>query len=125
MSNGIIAGECEGSRLEKEYPMSYLRRIRSILLLTGSMTLFSSLLWAADGVIYRNPDATGQFCHLRFPAIREETLSSNRPMLKDPSEGDIIDFYGPCDHDPLGRAEVLRQRADARRLRDRIDGETD
>ena len=105
--------------------MSYLRRIRSILLLTGSMTLFSSLLWAADGVIYRNPDATGQFCHLRFPAIREETLSSNRPMLKDPSEGDIIDFYGPCDHDPLGRAEVLRQRADARRLRDRIDGETD
>ncbi len=105
--------------------MSYLRRIRSILLLTGSMTLFSSLLWAADGVIYRNPDATGQFCHLRFPAIREETLSSGRPMLKDPSEGDIIDFYGPCDHDPLGRAEVLRQRADARRLRDRIDGETD
>ena len=105
--------------------MSYLRRIRSILLLTGSMTLFSSVLWASDGVIYRNPDASGQFCHLRFPAIREETLSSNRPMLKDPSEGDIIDFYGPCDHDPLGRAEVLRQRADARRQRDRIDGETD
>lgn len=105
--------------------MSYLRRIRSILLLTGSMTLFSSVVSAADGVIYRNPDASGQFCHLRFPAIREETLSSNRPMLKDPSEGDIIDFYGPCDHDPLGRAEVLRQRADARRLRDRIDGETD
>jgi hypothetical protein len=46
-------------------------------------------------------------------------------MLKDPSEGDIIDFYGPCDHDPLGRAEVLRQRADARRLRDRIDSGTD
>jgi hypothetical protein len=46
-------------------------------------------------------------------------------MLKDPSEGDIIDFYGPCDHDPLGRSEVLRQRADARRWRDRIDGETD
>lgn len=105
--------------------MSYLRRIRSILLLTGSMTLFSSLLWASDGVIYRNPDASGQFCHLRFPAIREETLSWGRPMLKDPSEGDIIDFYGPCDHDPLGRAEVLRQRADARRQRDRIDGETD
>jgi hypothetical protein len=46
-------------------------------------------------------------------------------MLKDPIEGDIIDFYGPCDYDPLGRAEVLRQKADARRQRDRIDGETD
>ncbi|HEX9660647.1 MAG TPA: hypothetical protein VGB27_00045 [Candidatus Binatia bacterium] len=46
-------------------------------------------------------------------------------MLKDPSEGDIIDFYGRCNHDPLGRDEVLRQRADARRQRDRYDGETD
>jgi hypothetical protein len=105
--------------------MSYLRRIRSSLLLTGTMTLFSSVLLAAEGVIYKSQDSTGQFCHLKFPAIREETLSSDRPVLKDPSEGDIIDFYGPCDHDPLGRAEVLRQRADARRQRDRIDGETD
>ncbi|MGH7798385.1 MAG: hypothetical protein ACREQ2_26270 [Candidatus Binatia bacterium] len=105
--------------------MSHLRWIRSSLLLTGAMALLSSVLWAAQDVIYRSPDSTGQFCHLKFPAIREETLSSGRPMLKDPSEGDIIDFYGPCDHDPLGRAEVLRQRADARRQRDRIDGETD
>lgn len=105
--------------------MGHLGWIRSSLLLTGTVTLLSSISWAADGVIYKNPDATGQFCHLRFPAIREETLSSGRPVLKDPSEGDIIDFYGPCDHDPLGRAEVLRQRADARRQRDRIDGETD
>jgi hypothetical protein len=105
--------------------MSYLRWIRKSLLLTGSMALFSSVLWAAEGVIYRSPGSTGAYCHLRFPAIREETLSSNRPMLKDPSEGDIIDFYGPCNYDPLGRAEVLRQKADARRQRDRIDGETD
>ena len=105
--------------------MGDLGWMRSILLLTGIVMLLSPVLWASDGVIYKNPDASGQFCHLRFPAIREETLSSGRPMLKDPSEGDIIDFYGPCDHDPLGRAEVLRQRADARRQRDRIDGETD
>jgi hypothetical protein len=36
-------------------------------------------------------------------------------VLKDPSEGDIIDFYGPCDHDPLGKDEVHRQKADRRR----------
>jgi len=105
--------------------MSHLRRIRLGLFLTAIMALFSSVLWAAEGVIYRNPDATGEYCHLKFPAIREETLGTNRPVLKDPSEGDIIDFYGPCDHDPLGKAEVNSQRANARRQRDRIDGETD
>ena len=105
--------------------MNQLRWIRSGLLLIGPMALSSSVLWAAQGVIYKSQDSTGQFCHLKFPAITEETLSSDRPVLKDPSEGDIIDFYGPCDHDPLGRAEVLRQRADARRQRDRIDSGTD
>ena len=105
--------------------MSQLRRIRSCLVLTGTTVLFSSVLWAAEGIIYKNPDATGTYCHLKFPAIREDTLSWDRPVLKDPSEGDIIDFYGPCDHDPLGREQVLRQKADARRQRDRIDGETD
>ena len=42
--------------------------------------------------------------------MREDTLLSDRPALKDPSEGDIIDFYGPCNYDPLGRDSVLRQR---------------
>ena len=59
------------------------------------MLLSSSVLWAADGVISRSPDASGQSCHLKFPAIRENTLHFDRPQLKDPSEGDIIDFYGP------------------------------
>ena len=105
--------------------MTRLRKIRSCLVLTGAVVLVSSVLWAAEGIIYRRPDGTGGYCHLKFPAIREDTLSWNRPVLKDPSEGDIVDFYGPCDHDPLGRAEVQRQRLEARRWRDRIDGETD
>lgn len=53
--------------------------------------------------------ATGDYCHMKFPAIRERTLSSDHPVLKDPSEGDIIDFYGPCAHDPLGKEEVKEQ----------------
>jgi hypothetical protein len=52
----------------------------------------------------------GSYCHLTFPAIREETLSSDRLVLKDPSEGDIIDFYGSCDTDPLGEDQVHQQR---------------
>jgi len=93
----------------------YAGASRSGLFSIATMVLLRSVSWAAEGVIYRTPDATGKYCHLRFPAIQEETLSWNRPVLKDPSEGDIIDFYCPCD------AEILRQKEDARRWRDRID----
>ena len=105
--------------------MNYLRQLRIGLALWAGLVLTSSGLFAAEGIISRTPDASGSYCHLRFPAIQEQTLGSGRPVLKDPAEGDIIDFYGPCDHDPLGAAEIHRQKADWRRLRDRIDGESD
>ncbi len=64
------------------------------------------------GVIEATPiNKAATYCHLKFPAISEETLGSANPVLKDPSTGDIIDFYGPCDHDPLGYDEVCAQRA--------------
>ncbi len=53
---------------------------------------------------------SGTYCHLKFPAIVPATLNSDKPQLKDPSAGDIVDFYGPCDHDPVGYDEVCRQR---------------
>jgi hypothetical protein len=46
---------------------------------------------------------------MKFPAIREETLGGNHPILKDADSEDIIAFYGPCDHDPLGKDEVQAQ----------------
>ena len=83
----------------------------SLLGLVGSLGLNIAQLWGAEGVIrsVRVPDSN--YCHLRFPAIREETLFWARPVLKDPSDSDIVDFYGPCDYDPLGKQEVARQRA--------------
>jgi hypothetical protein len=74
-------------------------------------------LLAADGVVSRAPMAGTNYCRLRFPAIREDTLYSSRPQLKDPKDGDMLEFYGPCDYDPLGIEQVRRQRADARRDR--------
>jgi hypothetical protein len=65
---------------------------------------------AAEGVISNATLIPGVYCHLTFPAIREDTLSWDRPVLKDASEGDIIDFYGPCDHDPLGKDQIASQR---------------
>lgn len=80
------------------------------------------LAWAAEKFISKAPNADGTYCHLKFAAISESTLFSDRPVLKHPSEGDIRDFYGPCDYDPLGREEIRRQRADYERARRRRYG---
>jgi hypothetical protein len=46
---------------------------------------------------------------MKFPPIREDTLFSANPVLNE-SAGNIIDFYGPCEHDPLGKDEIRVQR---------------
>ena len=68
---------------------------------------------AAEGVISNATLSPGSYCHLTFPAILEDTLSSDRPVLKASTEGDIIDFYGSCDHDPLGKDEIASQKRQA------------
>jgi hypothetical protein len=89
------------------------------LLLVGSLGIDGTLA-AAPGVISNQVLTPGSYCHLQFPAIREETLSWDRPVLKDPSSGDIIDFYGSCDHDPLGKDEIQSQKAQLQRERRRL-----
>jgi len=95
------------------------KRILLTLLLIGSVSGLAPL-WAAQGIIYK-ASGPGNYCHLKFPAIRENTLFSSRPVLKDASDGDIVDFYGPCEYDPLGQQEVMRQRADVVRERNRLE----
>jgi hypothetical protein len=79
------------------------------LLLVGGFAVKSADA-AAERVMSNATLIPGVYCHLTFPAIREDTLSWDRPVLKDPSEGDIIDFYGPCDYDPLGKDEITSQK---------------
>ena len=90
--------------------MFKVKPLRTIETVAGVFLLCGSLVWADDGVISRVSDPSGSFCHLRFPAITEDTLFSDQPILKDASEGDILDAYGPCNFDPLGRESILRQR---------------
>jgi len=98
------------------------KRILLTLLLIGSVSGLAPL-WAAQGIIYRSAGPSDNYCHLKFPAIQKKTLYSGRPVLKDTSEGDIVDFYGPCNYDPLGPEEVMRQRADLVWERNRlVDG---
>ena len=104
--------------------MARLKGLYSVLCLTGIVAvLCSSFLWAAEGIISKVPDSSGTFCNLKFPAIKEDTLTSDRPELKDPNEGDIVDFYGPCDHNPLGKEEVQRQKGDIQREKHRQFGD--
>lgn len=101
--------------------------MKIVTLFMGALLLVSSLgasriFAAAPGVISNQVLTPGSYCHLTFPAIREETLFSGHPVLKDPSSGDIIDYYGSCDHDPLGQDEIASQRRQLQREESR-DGE--
>jgi len=88
-----------------------MKKLFLFILLLSGISGTSAAAPGPEGVISRAAVAGTNYCHLKFPAIREDTLFSDRPVLKDARNGDIIDFYGPCDHDPLGKEEVASQRA--------------
>ncbi|HET8562594.1 MAG TPA: hypothetical protein VFM35_01855 [Candidatus Binatia bacterium] len=92
--------------------MKMLTSFLAAFLLVGSFRVNGTFA-AAPGVISNQVLTPGSYCHLTFPAIREETLGWDRPVLKDASSGDIIDFYGPCNHDPLGKDEIASQKREA------------
>ncbi len=103
--------------------MKKIKVLISMAMLIGALGASEPPSQAAQGIIYRSGPPSDSYCHLKFPAIRENTLFSSRPVLKDASDGDIVDFYGPCDYDPVGQQEVLRQRADVVRERNRLVGD--
>ena len=79
----------------------------SVMALTGALS-FSVLSQAAETVISKDVSTQGNYCHTKFESIREETLASSQPVLKDVD--DIVDFYGPCSHNPLGEDEIQAQK---------------
>ena len=86
---------------------------KSVALL-GNLLLSSALFWGVPSVeaqemISAIPTDTTAYCHLKFPAMREDTLSWQTPIL-DPLTGNVVDFYGPCDYDPVGLEEIRVQR---------------
>jgi hypothetical protein len=76
----------------------------------GALGLNSFAAEAAEGILFKAQAGNTNYCHLKFPAIREDTLERDRPILKDSSTGDIVDFYGSCDYDPTGKAALQDQR---------------
>jgi hypothetical protein len=82
------------------------------LIVASTLAMGAAQAGAQDGIISKTQAARGGYCHLRFPAIDPLTLGTDHPQLQDSQTGDIIDYYGSCDHDPLGKDEVERQEQD-------------
>ena len=91
--------------------MKNARTFLAALLLLGNIVASGTVL-AADGFISKDEATAGSYCHMKFPAIEESTLLTDHPQLKSADSGDIIDYYGSCDHDPLGKDEVISQMND-------------
>src|SRR5919106_6746122 len=89
--------------------MKIATSLLAAVLLTGTLGAMNTAK-AQDGILSKEEANPEGYCHLKFPAIREDTLYTDHPVLKDPSDGDVIDFYGSCDEDPLGQHQVKVQR---------------
>ncbi len=96
--------------------MQLQKSILSALCLTGVIGLGAASA-RADGVLFKESLNGGNYCHMKFESIRESTLGQKQPVLNDEGSTDIVDFYGPCDHDPLGKYEVRAQELDSWRRR--------
>ena len=87
--------------------MNNIKSLISVVFLTGALGL-STVSAGAENVISQDVLTDGSYCHAKFESIREETLASSQPVLKDTD--DIVDFYGACNHDPLGKEEIQSQK---------------
>jgi hypothetical protein len=55
------------------------------------------------------PAELPSYCHITSPAMREDSLGWAHPVFED-SAVNAVDFYGPCDYDPLGIDAVKTER---------------
>ena len=87
--------------------MNNIKSLMSVVFLTGGLGLNMASA-GAEAVISKDVLANDNYCHTKFESIREDTLASSQPVLKDAD--DIVDFYGACNHDPLGKEEIQSQK---------------
>ena len=91
--------------------MKNMKLVVGILFLGGVIGLGGTSAHAQDGdVISKDATADGSYCHMKFPAMREDTLDDSVPAL---DSNDVIDFYGSCATDPRGKDQIQTQRIEA------------
>lgn len=106
--------------------MKSTKLIAPVMLLAGILGVAAFSMWV-EGVFSKVTASPGvNYCQIHFPAIREETLYTGRPVLKDWNASDFVDFVGPCGYNPLGKDEIEAQRAELRRdIREDIPDDCD
>ena len=88
--------------------------MKKTIALLSNLFLSSTLFWGvppveADELVIMEAANLSFYCHMQFPEMRADTLSWDRPVL-DETAGNVIDFYGSCDHDATGADEIRAQR---------------
>ena len=89
--------------------------MKKTISLLSNLLLSSALFWGvplveANEIVDTEVADFAGYCHMKFPPMSEATLSWDRPELNAEAEKSI-DFYGPCDYDPTGAAEIRTQRS--------------
>jgi hypothetical protein len=87
--------------------MKIATSLLAALLFTGTLGALNNAI-AEDGILSKDQFAGTSYCHEKFPAIARDTLGNDQPELS--SKGDVIDFYGPCDENPLGQDQLQTQK---------------
>ena len=87
--------------------MKVINTLVGIALLGATLGLSTTPAGAVEGILLKVEIFPG-YCHLQFRSMEEN--SYHNPTIN--PDGEIIDFYGPCNHDPLGPQEVQDQRSE-------------
>jgi len=95
-----------------EITMKFLKTTAMAILLTGSI---AGSAVAADSVLSKEEVTPGSYCHMKFPAISEQTLFTDYPQPESSTSADVIDFYGPCDESPTAKDLIREQRYEEER----------
>ena len=89
--------------------MKIATSLLAALLFSGTLGALDNAI-AEDGILQKDQFAGTNYCHEKFPAIARNTLGNDQPELS--TKGGVIDFYGPCDENPLGQDQIQAQKLD-------------
>ena len=90
------------------------RSVSLLLTLLLSSMVFAGMATAqgqvsGSGKILSLPAETAAYCHMTFPAARDNDLSRGHPDFVDGAVYSV-DHYRRCDYDPLGIDEITQSR---------------
>src|SRR5574341_2488442 len=106
----FLLGSCqtsEGCRSAgKEVSQMNMRKLTSAVILRAGTIRIGGTSARAGNVISKDVSTAGSYCHMKYPAMCEETFRRSTRVLKN----SIFDFYGLCDRDPRDKDEIQAQR---------------